>query len=106
MGYKPKDCTRSQRGSECQFYTLRIQNVRLAKRLRGGQLSADALKKLRTLTTDLGLSLARAEIQDLEGGWDITHAGLLRLALRDRCSSIQVQAVREFCDPASSRWVF
>jgi hypothetical protein len=106
MRYKPKDSMRNRRGSECQFHTLRVQNARLAKRLRGRQLSADALEKLRTLTTDLGLSLARAEIQYLESGWYVTHAGLLRLARRDRCVGIQVQAVREFCDPASGRWVF
>jgi hypothetical protein len=106
MRYKPKDSIRNRRGSECQFHTLRVQNVRLVKRLRGGQLSADALEKLRTLTTDLGLSLARAEIQYLETGWYITHAGLLRLARRDRCAGIQVQAVREFCDPALGPWVF
>jgi hypothetical protein len=104
--FKAKDSMRNLRGSECQFHTLRVQNVRLAKRLRGGQLPADALDKLRTLTTDLGLSLARGEIQYLETGWYVTHGGLLHLARRDRCAGIQVRAVREFCDPASGRWVF
>jgi hypothetical protein len=69
-------------------------------------LPAAALDKLRKLTADLGLSLALGDLQYLDSGWYVTHAGLLRLARRDRCSGIQVRAVREFCDPAAGRWVF
>ena len=65
-----------------------------------------ALDKLRKLTAELGLSLALGDLQHLESGWYVTHAGLLRLARRNRCSGIQVRAVREFCDPAGGRWVF
>ena len=41
----------------------------------------------------------------IEGSWYVTHAGLLRLARRGRCSSIQTETVSEFCDPAAHRWV-
>jgi len=40
----------------------------------------------------------------IEGRWYITHAGLLRIARH--CSGIQVEPVREFCDPAVSKYVF
>ena len=120
MGPRLKNSTRSQHGprgqvsssvtsksdSESKFQTLAVQNVRLAKRFGAGQLPAAALDKLRKLTADLGLSLALGDLQYLDSGWYVTHAGLLRLARRDRCSGIQVQAVREFCDPAAGRWVF
>src|SRR5712692_8191054 len=120
MGPRLKNSPRSQYGprgqasssvtsksdSESEFQTLAVQNVRLAKRLGAGQLPAAALDKLRKLTADLGLSLALGDLQYLDSGWYVTHAGLLRLARRDRCSGIQVQAVREFCDPAAGRWVF
>src|SRR5712692_6339507 len=120
MGPRLKNSTRSQHGprgqvsssvtskseSESEFQTLAVQNVRLAKRFGAGQLPAAALDKLRKLTADLGLSLALGDLQYLDSGWYVTHAGLLRLARRDRCSGIQVRAVREFCDPAAGRWVF
>ena len=93
-------------GSKGEFQTLAGQNVRLAKRFWAGRLSDAALDKLRKLTADLGLSLALGDLQHLETGWYVTHAGLLRLARRDGCSGIQVRAVREFCDPAGGRWVF
>jgi hypothetical protein len=61
---------------------------------------------LRELTTDLGLSVALGELVLLGGKWYVTHAGLLRLARRSRCSSIRTEPLREFCDPATGRWVF
>jgi len=120
MRRRLKDSTRSQRGVreevpsrmasrfdfENEFRTLAIQNVRLAKRFGAGQLPAAALAKLRKLTADLGLSLALGDLQYLDSGWYVTHAGLLRLARRNRCSGIQVRAVREFCDSGAGRWVF
>lgn len=34
----------------------------------------------------------------------ITHSGLLRLASRRRCEGIQVEMVRDFCEPTGARW--
>lgn len=34
----------------------------------------------------------------------ITHSGLLRLASRRRCVGIQVEMVRDFCEPTGARW--
>ncbi|MFY9584305.1 MAG: hypothetical protein WAR21_07435 [Candidatus Acidiferrales bacterium] len=46
------------------------------------------------------------DIHYIDQRWYVTHAGLLRLAERTRCSGIRVQQVREFCDPSIGRWVF
>ncbi len=86
--------------------TLVRQNVRLAKRLGAGHLGAAEMGRLRHLSVNFGLSLALGDFQHLDGGWYVTHAGLLRLAQRNRCSAIRVQPVRDFCDAASGRWVF
>jgi hypothetical protein len=80
-------------------------NVKLA-RFTWGVLSRTALHALKELTERHGLSVAGGDLQQLDGRWYVTHAGLLGLARRNRCSGVQVQLVREFCDSASGRWVF
>jgi hypothetical protein len=82
------------------------QNIRLARRSVTGQLGTVATDRLRDLTKTFGFSLGRGDLIYLNGGWYITHAGLLRLAERTGCSGIQVLPVREFCDASISRWVF
>jgi hypothetical protein len=81
-------------------------NLRLAKEWYSEEINRACLAVLRDLTERLGFSLARGDIQLLEGKWYVTHSGLLSLARRKRCVGIRVQQVREFCDPATSRWVF
>jgi hypothetical protein len=61
---------------------------------------------LRELTTRFGFSVAIGEVQLLNGGWYITHSGLLRLADRRRCHGIQIESVPHFSDPTVGRWVF
>jgi hypothetical protein len=80
-------------------------NVKLA-RFTWGVLSQAAIQALKELTERHGLSVAGGDLQQLDGRWYVTHAGLLGLARRNRCSGVRVQLVREFCDSASSRWVF
>ncbi len=82
------------------------QNVRLAKRVAAGSVRPVLLHRLRDLTTEFRLSLALGDLLYLEGGWYVTHAGLLRLAHRNRCCGIRVQPLREFCDASANRWVF
>jgi hypothetical protein len=41
----------------------------------------------------------------IDGKLYVSHAGLLRIAKRKRCSGIQTEAVPEFCDPQRNRWV-
>src|SRR3984885_8385133 len=85
---------------------LMRQNIRLARRRTAGKLGTVALDRLRDLTKTFGFSLNRGDFVYLDGGWYITHAGLLRLAQRRRCVGIQVQQVRQFCDRVIGRWVF
>lgn len=85
---------------------LTRSNRRCARKLWGCNLAQSLLLALRDLTEGFGFSVARGEIQLLNGNWYVTHAGLLRLAERRHCAGIRVQQVREFCDQGSGRWVF
>lgn len=71
-----------------------------------GRLSRHLLASLQNLTSKYGLSVGRGEVICLDGRWYVTHAGLLGLASRRRCSGIQVEAAQDFCDPANNRWAF
>jgi len=71
-----------------------------------GELSEDGLRSLRELTKSHCLSIARGEVQQLEGHWYVTHSGLLRVAKNNRCLGIHVQTLRGFCDAEARRWVF
>ena len=82
------------------------RNIRLARRLTNRQLGTIAIERLRDLTETFSFSISLGDVQYLDGGWYITHAGLLRLSRRRRCSGIRVQQVRQLCDPVMGRWVF
>lgn len=86
-------------------YNAYRPNVKLARTL-WGELPQVALRGLKELTERYALSVAAGDLQFLDGRWYVTHAGLLRLAQRNRCSGIRVQPVREFCDASTGRWVF
>src|SRR5882762_7170630 len=80
-------------------------NINLA-RATWGPLSKAARSALEELTSRYALSVALGDIQYLEGRWYVTHAGLLRVATRDRCTGIRVLRMRELCDQTANRWVF
>jgi hypothetical protein len=80
-------------------------NKRLAEHC-WGRLSSRLATSLRSLTSDYSLSVGRGDIICLDGNWYVTHSGLLRLASRRRCVGIQVEMVRDFCDPIGDRWAF
>jgi hypothetical protein len=82
------------------------QNLRLARRSNSGQLGRVLLDRLREMTVKYGFSMALGDCTCLDGSWYVTHAGLLRLALRRRCVGIDVQQVLESCDQSMGRWVF
>ena len=88
------------------FGRLARKNVKLAKGKWAGELSSHQLQVLRSLTENYGFAVALSDLLLLDGGWYVTHAGLLRLAARGRCNSIRVEQVRHFCDPVAGRWVF
>ena len=82
------------------------ENLRLARQLWPNSIQKIQAEGLKKLTMRYPFSVAAGDLQFLDGHWYVTHAGLLRLARRGRCSGIRVQVVREFCDAAASRWVF
>jgi hypothetical protein len=80
-------------------------NVHLARTMRA-DLSKAAISSLRTLSEEHALSIAQGDLQLFDGRWYVTHAGLLRIAQRNRCSGIRTTVDKALSDPVSSRWVF
>jgi hypothetical protein len=85
---------------------LLAENLRFVKRFISQSLPPVLLEQLRELTRDFSLSLKCGDLLLLSGGWYVTHAGLIRLAKRCRCSGMQVQPVRQLSDHATSRYAF
>jgi hypothetical protein len=81
------------------------QELRFAKSLCGA-LSEIALRSLEALIRQHGISTINGDVTYLQNSWYVTHSGLLAIARRRRCMGIQVHPVREFCEPAASRWAF
>jgi len=71
------------------------QNIHLARHSATRQLGTVAIDRLRDLTKTFGFSLSLGDVQCLDGGWYITHSGLMRLSRRRRCAGIRVQQVRQ-----------
>jgi hypothetical protein len=69
------------------------------------QIGAVRQEQLKELLHRHDLSVRAGDLLLIEGNWYVTHAGLLRIARRSRCSGIQTEIVSEFCDPAQGRWV-
>jgi hypothetical protein len=89
-----------------QIRILLRQNIKIARQWKTDQSGIVAIDRLREMTIRFGLSLAMGDFTYLDGRLYVTHSGLLSLASRKRCLGIQVQQVRESCDPSSGRWVF
>ena len=75
-------------------------------KLWGPDLEQRHLRALKDLSETFGFRIERGELQLLDGGWYVTHAGLLDLAYRRRCLGIRVQPLREYSDGGTSHWVF
>ena len=71
-----------------------------------GELPKLTLHSLKELAGRYGLSILAGDLQLLNGGWYVTHSGLLRLANSSRCSAITTSIDRLASDPANCRWVF
>jgi hypothetical protein len=71
-----------------------------------GEISQAALLNLKELTGTYALSVAAGDLQFLDGRWYVTHAGLLRIAKRRRCSGIRTSLQKELTDAAANRWIF
>ena len=81
------------------------ENMKVALSL-WGALSIVARWRLKELTEDYRLSIAAGDLQLLGGVWYITHAGLLRIACRKRCTGIRATLVDHRCDPSSQSMDF
>jgi hypothetical protein len=82
------------------------KNLRWARHFWPTEVGRSQAEALQILTYRYLFSLVVGDLQCLNGHWYVTHAGLLRLAQRSRCAGIRVQPIHQFCDPATSRWVF
>lgn len=71
-----------------------------------GELSKNALEQLKDLTNRYVLSVIAGDLQIVDGRWYVTHAGLLQIADRARCSGIRTSLQRPLSEPATKRWVF
>ena len=80
-------------------------NVRCAKGI-WGPIKPIALVALKQITRLLLISVADGDVQLLNNIWYVTHAGLLRIAKRRRCSGIETVIEEHLSDPNSNRWVF
>jgi hypothetical protein len=78
---------------------------RFAKSLYG-DLPRSVLRALRDLIERHEICVTSGDVKYLNGGWYVTHSGLLRLAERRHCAGIHSRPVLASSDPASSRWVF
>ena len=87
-------------------YSLVRSNRRLARELWGDEIQQRHLRALRDLTERFGFAIGRGEVRLLAGNWYVTHAGLLGMANRNRCSSIRVHLVPDYCDRQANHWVF
>jgi hypothetical protein len=85
--------------------TATNRNVRLAKQRWAG-LPRVALMALRELSREYRLSVELGDLLYIDERWYVSHAGLLRIAQRRKCSGIKVECVGEFSDPGARRWAF
>jgi hypothetical protein len=81
------------------------ENVRTVKELYP-HVTTSQLRVLLDLTRTLGLSVQSGDLLMLDGTWYVTHPGLVRVATRRRCASIQTELVESVSSPREGRWVF
>ena len=68
------------------------RETRFAKSLYG-DLPKSILRVLRESIQRHQISITNGDVKYLDGGWYVTHSGLLRLAERRRCAGIHCRAV-------------
>jgi len=82
------------------------RNLRLARQKWGLERNHLLLAGLKSLTEDFALSVSAGDVILLQGNWYVTHAGLLRIAKRNRCSGMKVQFIPQLSDPVARRFAF
>src|SRR5258708_9367687 len=69
-------------------------------------LTKPVLRDLKDLIQRHQISVANGDVKYLDGGWYVTHSGLVRLADRRHCAGIHSYPVLKSSNPVTSRWVF
>ena len=93
-------------GRREHLVVLRSRNCKLAKKVWGDLFNSQRAQLLRELTDAFGLSVAIGDLCLLNGGWYVTHSGLIRLARRRRCAGIDVEPAASYSEPTQGRWAF
>jgi hypothetical protein len=75
-------------------------------RQKWGEASTEKLAELRQLLHVYQLSVVLGDVMYFSNAWYVTHAGLLRLARRNRCWGITTMLEARYSDPLVKRWVF
>ena len=81
------------------------QNRRASKQILGPIIARRMTVQLKVLSHEYGFSIEAGELQVIDGGWYVTHTGLLRLARRKKCCGIHVEAVDSMSNSAANRFV-
>jgi hypothetical protein len=79
--------------------------LNIAKRKWTG-VAAEKLTELGKFVERYHFSVALGDVLYINNNWYITHAGLLRLAHRHRCSGIKTILEKRYSDPLAARWIF
>jgi len=89
--------------------------MRIAKRFRvdiklarsvWGELTSLSLSTLLEILRRHRLSVASGDLLLIDGRWYVTHAGLLKIAVRNHCRGIRVLPAAEFCETSALRYAF
>ena len=94
--------TRGAIGRNNKLFRLNARRARAA----WGVLSKHALQALKDLSEQHSLEVAAGDLQFLNNGWYVTHAGLLHIARLNRCAGIRTIIEKGLSEPPASRWVF
>jgi hypothetical protein len=89
-----------------QTNVLWRRNCRFAREKWNLEPRHPLLATLKRLTEDFRLSVLAGDLILLQTNWYVTHAGLLRIARRNRCSGMRVRFIRELSDTAARRFAF
>jgi hypothetical protein len=100
-----------RRGARRAFVKGKLNSNEVSSNLRAarstwGQLPRLVLKNLKELTKRHHISVLRGDVTILGGQLYVTHAGLLRIGERSRCSGIVTVLQKDVSDPVSHRWIF
>lgn len=96
----------SVRGQKKTNAALCRRNRRVAREKWGVPAGHPLLLALKGLSEEFALSVTAGDVILLQDKLYVTHAGLLRIARRNRCSGMQVRLVPELSDASAHRFAF